>query len=107
MTGILFLQWLIATFSQLREGRPLEKLHRRVSGRFIDMAVKKKKPAKVIPFPSRLRKIVRAAKVDYHFAPCPECGNKIKLEPGPLLQSSKGLHFPVLIGQSAVSVTLK
>jgi hypothetical protein len=62
------------------------------------MADKKKKPAKVIPFPSRPRKIVRAAKIDYHFATCPECGNKIKLEPGPLLQSSKGVHFPVLIG---------
>jgi rRNA maturation protein Nop10 len=58
----------------------------------IDMAVKKKKAAKVIPFPSRPRKVVRAAKVEYRFATCPECGNKIKLEPGPLLKSS-GLHF--------------
>jgi hypothetical protein len=28
MTGILFLQWLIVMFSRVREGRPLEKLHR-------------------------------------------------------------------------------
>jgi hypothetical protein len=27
MTGILFLQRFIVTFSQVREGRPLEKLH--------------------------------------------------------------------------------
>jgi hypothetical protein len=62
------------------------------------MTDKKKKTGKVLPFPSRPRKVVRAAKVDYHFATCPECGNKIKLEPGPLLQSSKGIHFPVLVG---------
>jgi hypothetical protein len=29
MIGILFLQWLIVTFSRVREGRPLQKLHRR------------------------------------------------------------------------------
>jgi hypothetical protein len=28
MTGILFLQWLIVTFSRVREGRRLEKLGR-------------------------------------------------------------------------------
>jgi hypothetical protein len=61
------------------------------------MAEKKKRTAKVLPFPSRPRKVVRAAKVDYEFATCP-CGEKIKLEPGPLLQSSEGIQFPVLAG---------
>jgi hypothetical protein len=62
-----------------------------------DMAGKKKKSAKVIPFPSRPRKVVRAAKVEYSFATC-TCGEKIKLEPGPVRQTSEGIHFPVLVG---------
>jgi hypothetical protein len=59
------------------------------------MAAKKKRTAKVIPFPSPPRKVVRAAKVEYSFATC-TCGEKIKLEPGPLRQSSEGIRFPVL-----------
>jgi hypothetical protein len=59
------------------------------------MSDKKKKPAKVIPLPTR-GKVVRAAKVEYGFATC-TCGKKIKLEPGPVLQSSEGIHFPVLV----------
>jgi hypothetical protein len=59
------------------------------------MQGKKRKLAKVIPLPVRRRK-VRAAKVEYRFATC-TCGKKIKLEPGPLLQSSEGIHFPVLV----------
>jgi hypothetical protein len=61
------------------------------------MAAKKKRTAKVIPFPSRPRKVVRAARVDYRYATC-TCGNKIKLEPGPVLQTREGIHFPVLVG---------
>jgi hypothetical protein len=60
------------------------------------MAVKNKKTPKVIPFPSRPRK-VRAVKVEYRFATC-TCGEKIKLEPGPARQTSEGIHFPVLVG---------
>jgi hypothetical protein len=60
------------------------------------MAVKKKKNAKVIRLPVRPRK-VRAAKVEYRFATC-TCGKKIKLEPGPVRQTSEGIHFPVLVG---------
>jgi hypothetical protein len=43
MTGILFLQWLIGTFSRVREGRPLEKLTRRVSARFTEYGRQKEK----------------------------------------------------------------
>jgi hypothetical protein len=55
------------------------------------MAEKKKTNAKVITFPSRPRKVVRAAKVEYSFATC-ACGKKIKLEPGPL-RLAKGFIF--------------
>jgi hypothetical protein len=61
------------------------------------MAGKKKKTAKVIPSPPRPRKVVPAAKVEYDFATC-TCGEKIKLEPGPILRTSDGIHFPVLVG---------
>jgi hypothetical protein len=61
------------------------------------MAGKEKKTATVIPFPSWPRKAVRAAKVEYLFATC-TCGEKIKLEPGPVQQTSGGVHFPVLVG---------
>jgi hypothetical protein len=61
------------------------------------MAVRKKKTAKVIPLPTRPRKVVRAAKAEYGFATC-TCGERIKLEPGPVLQISEGIHFPVLVG---------
>jgi hypothetical protein len=57
----------------------------------------KQKNPKVIPFPSQPRKVVRAAKVEYHFVTC-TCGERIKLEPGPALQTSEGIHFPVLVG---------
>jgi hypothetical protein len=60
------------------------------------MADKKKGTAKVIPFPSRPRKVVRAAKVEYSFATC-TCSNKIKLEPGPLRQIIEGIPYPVLV----------
>jgi hypothetical protein len=60
------------------------------------MAGKKKKTPKVIPFPSRPRKVVRAAKIEYSFATC-TCGEKIKLEPGPLIQTREGIQFPVLV----------
>jgi hypothetical protein len=33
---------------------------------------------------------------DYTYAAC-TCGNKIKLEPGPVLQTREGIHFPVLV----------
>jgi hypothetical protein len=59
-------------------------------------AAKKKNPpltAKVVP----PRKVVRAVKVEDRFASC-TCGEKIKLEPrGPVLKSSRGVHFPVLV----------
>jgi hypothetical protein len=61
------------------------------------MAERKKKIAKVVHFPSRPRKVVRAVKVEYRFATC-TCGGKIKLEPGPARQTSEGIHFPVLVG---------
>jgi len=61
------------------------------------LRLSKTKKTKVIPFPSQPRKVVRAAKVEYHFATC-TCGERIKLEPGPALQTSEGLHFPVLVG---------
>jgi hypothetical protein len=59
------------------------------------MSDKKKKTDKVIPLPTRPKKAVRAV-ITYRFATC-TCGEKIKLEPGPVLKSSKGLHSRVLV----------